>query len=145
MTEKQTPWVSVTASKIDPPDVESEVVDGIEVNVFLSPYDLPRALRGYYSEILKRFVIEFRYVDEEDFVLHNEKEPIVLRVGKRSRRMLGFQIDTDRLDVQQVELNLLTEAIDHLIEEDAEQERHDNYLAAKEALEEVADRVLVGS
>ena len=140
MSEKSSEWVAVRASEIDPPD--KEIDNGIEVNIFLSPFDLPRAIRGSYHKSLDRFIIEFRYVDEEDFAITNEKENIAFRVGKKSRRLLGLQINTKALGVQRIELNVLTEAINRLIEKDTEQEHRDNYVAAREALAAVADRVL---
>ena len=70
--------------------------DGVEV--FVSPYDVPEAVRGRYDEKAKKFVIEFKYLDDERTSEEHQGEPVAIRVGKNSGRLLGIQIDVEALN-----------------------------------------------
>ena len=96
--------------RVDPTEVERDIASrkgrGVELRLFLSPYDVPDAVRGRYDSNLGRFVIEFRYIQEEEWERDEHHEYITLRLGKNSRRILGIEIDVDRLKADHIKLDL---------------------------------------
>lgn len=102
---QQDVWISVlpeTSSRSD----EKETIRGIEYNVFISPHDVPVAARGRYDPKIKRFVIEFRYIDDESWTREPQDDSLSLRVGRRSGRLYGLEVDVDRLAVDAVGVRL---------------------------------------
>jgi hypothetical protein len=113
--------------------------DGVEV--FVSPYDVPEAVRGRYDEKAKRFVIEFKYLDDEKASGEHEGEPVALRVGKNSGRLFGIQIDVEALKSKDnaVLLGAVTEFIANAMtafqaKPKPDVSRLDNYQVAKEVI-----------
>jgi SMC interacting uncharacterized protein involved in chromosome segregation len=92
--------VSLDPSKLE--RHEHTKTDGVEIHVFMSPYDVPEAVRGRFDPSSRRFVIEFKYLDEEKATDEPHGEYIVLRVGKNSKRLLGLQINVEALKERQV-------------------------------------------
>ena len=88
MTDK---WIEVDPEKVNPPRTES--LDGVEVTVLMSPYDIPRALKGEYNEREQRFLIEFRYLGEEDTYEDTPHEHVTL---ENERRRLGAFPEGDK-------------------------------------------------
>ena len=67
--------------------------DGIEVTLYVSPYDVPGAVRIRRDPKGHRFVIEFRYVEDEPVVRRLCGDLLSLRSGAHSGRLLGIEID----------------------------------------------------
>jgi len=109
-------WLPLDASKLE--KHERTEIDGVEVNVFMSPYDVPEAVRGRYDVAVGRLLIEFKYFDEEKPVVDEPHgDHIVLRVGKNSGRLLGIQLDADALKAKQVGLRVFVEQVRKAINE----------------------------
>jgi len=60
-------WIRVEGGKYNLP--RKEILRGVEVNVFMSPYDVPQGVRGEFDEKLNRFQITFEYISEEGEVI----------------------------------------------------------------------------
>lgn len=131
MTSK---WIQVDPTTLDRP--KKERVDGVEITVLMSPYDIPEAVRGFYDAELGRFVIELRYVAEEE--LRNEnREHLSLRLGKNSGRLYGVELDVDALKAQWVQL--VTKA---LRDREDKPRRLKNYEVAQEILRQKEPELL---
>ena len=106
----------------------------IQLNVTLSvsPYDVPRAVKGGYDKKKKRFVVEFQYIEEEPLTRKRHDSEITALVGKNSGRLFGLEIDVEKAGASQVELNVITNAIE-VTGRDFPQ-REINYALAKAAL-----------
>lgn len=85
---------------------EREVFQGVTITVALSPYNFPTAVRGTYDKTLDRFVIEFRYMNDEEWTVDGVDQPVSFRVGKSSKRLCGVQVDVKKLRAREVKLNL---------------------------------------
>lgn len=111
MIDKQAKWLHVEPNRYD----EGEDVSrkGVAFHVFLSPYDLPEAVRGQYNERLRRFIIDFKYMTEEASDLLKVDAYVKLRVGQRSRRLYQIEVDVQGLGASQVALKI-GQAIDQL-------------------------------
>lgn len=72
---------------------ELEEDKGVTVEHSASPYDLPNEVRVAYDQGRKRFVIEFKYIQDEPWTLQEGDEYVDLRIGKNSKRVYGFEID----------------------------------------------------
>lgn len=127
---------------IDVDEVKTEPADkpsGVEINLFLSPYDVPEAVRGFFDDERDRFVIAFRYVgDEPTRVEDSTDKALTLRIGKRSGRLYEIEVDVNRFKAQSVTLNTfvpqqIENALDHLVNRRSGHLR-DNYSVAKEVL-----------
>jgi hypothetical protein len=58
---------------------------GVLVELLLSAYDFPEAFRSRYDDKLRRYVIEFRYLDDEPSLLVPGDEHVAFLMGKNSR------------------------------------------------------------
>lgn len=96
-------WVRLNAEKLNMP--KRQAVRGADITVRMSPYDVPEAVRGYYDEELKRFVIEFRYIGDEPFRQKQKGEHITLRMGRHSGRLYGIEVDVGAMKAQRVSGN----------------------------------------
>lgn len=109
-----------------------------------APYDVPSAVRGAFDDELDRFVIEFQYPGEsEQFETISSDTNISLRVGKRSKRLWGVEINMKALGAAGVELNVrlqetiankVAEALDGLAKRSSPKVSGGSYALAKKAL-----------
>lgn len=72
-------------------------LDGIQIELAVSPYDVPDAVRGYINKDENNFVIEFRYLDDEAWKVTQLDSSIALRLGTHTERLYGLEIDLARL------------------------------------------------
>jgi hypothetical protein len=128
--------------EVDPTTLVTEkksTIRGVEVELIVSPYDVPEAVRGHYDESKKRFVIEFKYIGDEGTKKHTHDKNLTYRVGESSGRLHALEIDVDALKADSVALNVklieeVNEAFDHLLEKPISALRADNYRLAKDAV-----------
>jgi len=88
---EKTAWVPL---KFEPADLMLKAeIRGNSVDVMMSPYDVPEAIRGYYSESTGRFVFELKYISNEEDRLDLNGPDVTCSVGKFSGRLYSFSID----------------------------------------------------
>jgi hypothetical protein len=99
-------WVQVDVNEINK-EVKKDL-QGVEVRVSFSPYDVPRRYRSYRDPNSDFFVIEFQYLLEEE--THTEKPaeqmPVELEVGDNSKRIYKIKINMEKLGVEAVQLKI---------------------------------------
>ena len=103
MSERR--WIRVDPNKYDEPGEIGMTAD-VEV-VFISPFEIPRGVRGYYDDVRERFVIEFKYITREP-TENKDVGPsgVTTVVGSKTGRILGFEIDVNALGATSVSLRL---------------------------------------
>jgi hypothetical protein len=139
-----TDWIQLDASRFD--RAQLKTIRGVEVKVFLSPYDVPEALRGAYDEELKRFVIEFQYISDEPLKRRTYDQYVTTRLGRNSNRLYAIEIDVDAMRVETVNLSVLVqEKVDGvlagLIREPIDVRRIGNYQLAQQAISNEHDQL----
>jgi hypothetical protein len=117
----------------------SQEIRGVKVELLVSPYDIPEAIRGYFHKSKERFVIEFKYIGYEPTTPKVEDRYTTLLVGKNSGRLYGIELDLNALGVESVEMRMrvakeVHEAIDHLVNQPANPVRSENYRLVKDAI-----------
>lgn len=140
-------WIKTDPTVLNKPF--SENVRGVQINVLLSPHDVPTGVRGYYDENISRFVIEFRYLDEERSTKEPHDDNITLRIGQSSRRLLGIEVNVDLLRAQSVALNMLvpeiiSNALDRLVKEKVDKRREGSYMMAKDVVQQRQGQLFSG-
>lgn len=80
--------------------------NGVHVTIMLSPYDIPEAVSGYHDDDLGRFVIEFRYLDDEPWRREPRDEVLTIRIGRHTRRLFGIEIDVEKAEVDHVSMEI---------------------------------------
>lgn len=90
------------------------------VKIFLSPYDIPDAVRAYSEG--RNLIIEFRYIHiKESMETHKEDEFIEFEVGVRTKRIYKIRVSPSSAKEERInitaELDELDSAIDHFITE----------------------------
>ena len=106
-------WIRVNPHDYDQPH-EIGMAE-VEVNVFISPFEIPRRVRGFYDQARQRFVIEFKYITREPTKVGHVGPPeIKTLVGRKTGRILGFEINVDALQADSVSVRL--HAIDQALE-----------------------------
>jgi hypothetical protein len=144
-------WIQMDMEDFD--TTRKATIKGVEVELFVSPYDVPEAVRGRYDSDKRKFIIDFKYVGDEATTTA-EFEHVTYTVGESSARLYGLMIDVDTLEVGSVGvsvefhdkdgqelaariINKVTGAIDNLIRRHPiakSKEREDNYQMAKRAI-----------
>lgn len=109
-----------------------EEVRGIVLEVRVSPFSLPEAVKGTYDPESRLFEIRFRYLDgEEDAQLCQTHGHVRVFEGRNSGRIMRIEVDVDALGVEAVQLAL--KAIEQR-EQHASRQQRPNFGAALEAL-----------
>jgi hypothetical protein len=130
-----------------PPVVEKRNLQGVQVDVLVSPYDVPEAVRGYFCHQRQRFIIEFKYISSEDTVEKPQDQNVKIRVGRHSGRLYAIELDVKSLHANAVQLRLkiaeaLRNVLTHLIQQPLSQMRTSNYRLAKDAVDKHEARIL---
>lgn len=117
-------WVRLDPAKFG--KESGEGIQGVEIHVFLSPYDVPMAVRGHFDDRKRRFVIRFRYiVSEPSKSFKSDYKYIRLSVGKNSGRLQAIEVDVDALKATRVGLRMLVpRAVKDAIEQLASEPKH---------------------
>jgi hypothetical protein len=71
-------------------------IKGLQIEVSVSPYDVPEAIRGYKKDKSNRCIIQLRYLNDDEpkkSVVHDQNLSYV--VGKNSRRLYSLEFDVD--------------------------------------------------
>jgi len=139
-----TDWLQLDPTKLNRP--RTRKVRGVQINVLLSPYDVPQAVRGNYDQSLQRFVIEFLYLGDEPWRRDLKDAVITLRIGKNSERLLGIEVNVHCIQAEAVELRMhvaqaVTKAIEHLASQHAGSRHSGSYEVAKDAISETKDKL----
>ncbi|MGQ0814841.1 MAG: hypothetical protein ACT4O1_10305 [Gemmatimonadota bacterium] len=142
--------------RVDPEEFERQAIGrkgrGIEFTVFVSPYDVPEAIRGRYDERKKRFLIEFKYIQNEPWRLQPQDDHVALRLGENSGRLQGIEVDVVALKAAHIKLDLINR-VERTIERAASghgiaaaQKRipEDNYHIALDVIETKKDEIFAG-
>lgn len=139
---RSTKWIEVDALKYDP-ELRTKSHSG-EFRVFISPYDLPDAVRADYTPSEHKVTVDFRYIGPEPVESRIVDESVRCFVGKISHRVFKIEADIDRLPMQSVAIRLLS-AIDHLEAQLGPGETpEENFRVAKEVISDNRNRLLVG-
>lgn len=127
-------------NRVNPQEIakkRKKMIRGVEVQLLVSPYDIPEAVRGFYNNELQRFVIEFRYIGDEGKEERHDypHDNVSLVISKRSGRLLKVFLDLDAMNAEAVRLNVRA-AIEELVKERKRDSREENY--------EIAQQILAG-
>lgn len=76
--------------------------DPVDIRILTSPYDIPDWVRSGYDDDLGRFVVEFRYMLDEDYRIFDVGDGVRVRLGKHSNRIVGVEVDVDQPGAYQV-------------------------------------------
>lgn len=90
-------WITVDVN-----DVNKEVtknLNGVEVRMRFSPYDVPRRFRGYRETNSNFYVVEFEYLTPEDTrtEIPCPSSPVQLEIGKNSQRIYKVVLDMNKV------------------------------------------------
>jgi hypothetical protein len=129
------------------PRPERRNLQGVRVDLLVSPYDVPSALRGEYLRDKGCFLIEFKYISNEETYEKPEMENVTVRLGRNSGRLYAIELNVKALKATSVELRIkiaeeLKNVLTHLIEQPRSQLRSSNYSMAKEAVEMHQEEIL---
>ena len=113
-------WISVKPGNYVASD------DPVDIRILTSPYDIPDWVRSGYDDELGRFVVEFRYMLDEEYRIFDVGDCVRIRLGKHSNRIVGVEVDVDQPDTYQVPVPV-------------EGSRADAYNAIKKAIQNVEE------
>jgi hypothetical protein len=129
--------LTLTAFRDDSPTLET--IQGLGINIALSPYFFPERLDCEYDPQQGSLIIHFRYMDREDpDVLTQTPDPrVLIREAKHTRRLLEVHVPVDQHDIGGVQLQV-TDQVQSAIEQAARQHRDPrsgaSYALAREAI-----------
>jgi hypothetical protein len=92
----------------DIPEVRRPITEapGLNIELSVSPYDIPQAVRGYVDEAKGSFIIEFKYPGEEPTHGVELKDAIRASIGNSSERIYKIEIDLRTLAPERIGLHL---------------------------------------
>jgi len=126
-------WIEVDQRELNEPRRET-LRNGAEVQVFVSPNDIPTFARAEFSKAEKRFVMEFRYLSgEEETVERPVDTNLKVFVGKHSNRLYRIEINVNNFTAEQLEL-YIPKWIDELEQVPQRPQRHGNYETVRKLL-----------
>jgi len=137
-------WIPIANLSPRPERRDSQ---GVWVDLLVSPYDIPEALRGEYVREKGYFQIEFKYISSEDTYEKPEMENVTVRLGRNSGRLYAIELDIHALQATSVQLRIkiaeeLKNALTYLIKKPLNPLRSSNYSMAKEAVEKHENEIL---
>lgn len=132
-------WLRVNPAEFSKP--EQRKIHGMNVEVFVSPYDMPEAVRGILEADSKTFTIEFRYIGGDEPLEQVIQDRVTTFVGKHSERI--YKIVLPMAKEQPVSLRLVPQvnAIIRQLEK-IPSRRSGNYQVAKEIVSKRAGKLL---
>lgn len=111
MENKIAGWIDLKQDILN--ESSKERINGVSVNLIISPLEAPLAIRGDYEQDVKLFVIRFKYVKREKLIREEIDKHISFYTGKESNKIHKIEIDVDALNASAVDINLL-----HNVEDD---------------------------
>jgi hypothetical protein len=143
-------WVQVDWEKLNQP--RQQTINGVEVTVYLSPYDMPEAVKGEYNDAKDRFVVRFQYLGgKEPIEYRSEDEHVQLGIGRKTSRLHEILVDVNALQANSVMLkmqpsdlvaNEVKDAIDRFARSPvAAAPQKGNYEAVSEVLQQRREQV----
>lgn len=112
-------------------------VRGAQVEVSVSPYDIPERISGEYNRDAQQFVIRFVYPVDDEPLETVDRGTVQLRIGKYSQRLHQIALDLTAQRTDTVELKLVViRAVESLATESKRRARddNDNYRIAEEVI-----------
>ncbi|MEO6066970.1 MAG: hypothetical protein ABIQ41_03175 [Gemmatimonadales bacterium] len=88
-------WIDLKATEFDREPGQNEA--GSAFRVYVSPYDMPDAIRGRYETNPARLHIDFRYISEEPSTTQDLEPGVTVSYGKNSGRVHQIVIAIDAL------------------------------------------------
>lgn len=101
-------WVHLPLLKFTEIGRKEDEDKGVKIQLYVSPHDVPLAVRGFPDEKTGHFVIEFRYLDDEPVATKQEGTNVLIRLGKHSRRIFAIELDLAELRAETVQLELMS-------------------------------------
>ena len=105
-------FIWVNPSRLEKGRRTEQGPEGVSFEVEVSPFSMPQTVFGTYEQATGRFVIEFRYIDQEASPSPRKlgNEGIVIREGQYSGKILSIEIpvsDQKSKDIGHIELKLI--------------------------------------
>jgi hypothetical protein len=137
MERIQTDWMEIDVSNIR--TKRKAIIRGKEVDLFVSPYDIPKAMRATFDEKETTLIIEFKYLNDEPTELRKHNEDITYVFGKISHRIHGIRFNVGKLfnEKSSREITVLDKfrsALNELADKSGLNDAKDNYEVAKDAI-----------
>ena len=145
-------WLRIDPERYDELHEIGMFYRDLELNIVVSPDDIPDSVRGGYDEEHKKFEIEFKYMVREEYEIDQVSEEVEVRIGQHSGRILGFAIDVDVLKARSMgRLNFAApatakpfravEAALELVVRRSEATRMENYNVTRRVLQDRQEEV----
>lgn len=99
------PWIKLDPESLTEAAREPISMDepDVRIEVSVSPYDVPEAMRGYFEDDEERsFVIQFKYLDDEPTEEREAGPFATLHVGKNSGRLYRIEVDVEGIEKAEV-------------------------------------------
>ena len=104
-------WVRVDQDLLNS-EPQTDQIGGVTVNVYFSPYDVPGWVRGYQDTVRDRFVIEFRYLSQDEKKITsamNKKSTAFVSRGAETGRVYGVEFPVGELNDDTINLTLFVD------------------------------------
>jgi hypothetical protein len=92
-------WIEVSQKEVNKP--QSSKVQGVTVQLMLSPLDVPNATRARVDDETSDFIVEFKYLSgSEPMITLPQGDGVSFVLGKNSRKIYQIVLDHDHFKSQ---------------------------------------------
>lgn len=143
------PWIRLMPSRLNHRRIED--IGGVPVEVYLSPYDVPEAVRSYRDDATGHLIVQFRYMrveePKEPLSQHWVSNCVHIALGKHSGRIYRMELDLSQASTGTHPSTLVSaivgRAIDDLARERDGGRTAAKYLATQEAINAASDQLFL--
>lgn len=134
-------WVKIEPEEFL--DERKQKIQGVNVHVAISPYDLPTAFRAGRNPATGWFFVEFRYPTTEQTTKKSPGNNVSLELGLCSGRLYKVEVDPKPFEAKAMKVefgSILQKAIEGL--GSTHTNRRENYAVTQKILDLKRDRLL---
>lgn len=132
-------WLRIDPAKFNKP--RHERIQGADVEVLSSPYDVPSAVRGGVDLTSNTYVLEFKYIGgDEPLALAELSKNLSVMLGRNSKRLykVVFHVGSAGKGLE----HELVHALDRVTAQLKSKADSDNYDVAKQVIKERAEKLV---
>lgn len=132
-------WILIDPETVETAPLETSTDEGVTVSVYLSPYDIPEAVRSTYDRHDGTFTLQFKYLEDEPTKTLKLGRARV-QIGRHSKRLYELEVPIPRDAAKEIEHIRVT--IENVFDQVLAHKKQDRYRAARAAFHAKEEELL---
>jgi hypothetical protein len=125
-------WIKINKEAIDKP--RQMEFRGLQIEVTVSPYDLPEAVRSFSDD--GKFIIEFKYLGAEETISRDLGNSVRIEAGRNTQRVHRIELELDMWSAAEkgVRISMVEKAMESLGKDSSHKSRTTNHEVVREVI-----------